>query len=314
MYFPINYEKLNNINASYIPSNVKYLNTQVFNYWQRSLMQRAMSIIDIKVPEEWDGSRKDFLYYCLFRFGTVAVWNERKGGMGIVFNPGTFKGYDFYYQPTSYLIANPALDKSLELVIGKDTELIKLTPDYMGIWDVLTFFSEKLAMLDSAINMSILNSKLAWIIGAKNKSFAQTVKKIFDKVNRGDPLVIYDAKMQDDPQTKKEPWQFLERTSIKNSYITTDQLQDFQTIMNAFDNEIGIPTVPYQKKERMVTSEAESRMVDSTSRSIVWKNTLDESFKKVNAMFGLSLSCELRFDPDKLEEEPEQEVEKDEQL
>ena len=311
MYIPMNYEHVNNINSMYIPSNVKYLNTQVFNFWERSLFQRAISVIDIKVPDEWSGSVKDFLYYCLFRFGTVAVF--RNAEMGLVFNPGTFKGYNFYYQPTSYLIANPALEKkSLELEIGKDCAIIKIAPDYLGIWDIITYYAEKLSMLDSAINMSITNSKLAWILGARNKSIAQTIKKIFDKVNRGDPLVIYDAKMQDDPQTKKDPWQFLERTNIKNSYITTDQLQDFQTLLNNFDTEIGIPTIPYQKKERMVTSEADSRIIDSTSRSIVWKNTLDECFKIVNDMYDLDLSCELRFyDPEDNEDE---EVQKDEQL
>ena len=310
MYIPMNYEHVNNINSMYIPSNVKYLNTQVFNFWERSLFQRAISVIDIRVPEEWSGSVKDFLYYCLFRFGTVAVF--RNAEMGLVFNPGTFKGYNFYYQPTSYLIANPALDRSIELEIGKDCAIIKIAPDYLGIWDIITYYAEKLSMLDSAINMSITNSKLAWILGARNKSIAQTIKKIFDKVSRGDPLVIYDAKMQDDPQTKKEPWQFLERTNIKNSYITTDQLQDFQTLLNNFDTEIGIPTIPYQKKERMITSEADSRIIDSTSRSIVWKNTLDECFKLVNDMFDLDLSCELRFyDPEDNEDE---EVQKDEQL
>ena len=310
MYIPMNYEHINNINSMYIPSNVKYLNTQVYNYWERSLFQRAISVIDIKVPEEWSGNVRDFLYYCLFRFGTVAVFRNAK--MGLVFNPGTFKGYNFYYQPTSYLIANPSLDSSIELEIGKDCEIIKIAPDYLGIWDTISYFAEKLSMLDSAINMSITNSKLAWILGARNKSIAQTIKKIFDKVSRGDPLVIYDAKMQDDPQTKKEPWQFLERTNIKNSYITTDQLQDFQTLLNNCDTEIGIPTIPYQKKERMVTSEADSRIIDSTSRSIVWKNTLDECFKLVNEMFDLDLSCELRFyDPEDNEDE---EVQKDEQL
>ena len=232
---------------------------------------------------------------------------------GIAFNPGNPKGYNFYYQPTNYLIANPALDRSLDLVIGKDCEIIKLCPDYLGIWDIITYYAEKLSMLDSAINMSITNSKLAWILGARNKSIAQTIKKIFDKVNRGDPLVIYDAKMQDDPATKKEPWQFLDRQGIKNSYITTDQLQDFQTILNNFDCEIGIPTIPYQKKERLVTSEADSRIIDSTSRSIVWKNTLDECFKLVNKHFNLDLACELRFyDPEP--ENADKEVQDDEQL
>ena len=303
MYVPMNYEHINNINSLYIPSNIKYLNTQIFNFWERSLFQRAMSVIEINVPEEWDGNRKDFLYYCLFRWGSVAVFYLPE--LGLSFNPGTYSGYDFYYQPTNIIVTNPALEKSLNLKIGTDTEIIKLTPDYLGIWDIITYYAEKLSMLDSAINMGIMNSKLAWIIGARNKSFAQTIKKIFDKINRGDPLVVYDAKMQDDPQTKKEPWQFLDRTNIKNSYLTTDQLADMQTILRDFDSQIGIPTIPYQKKERMVTSEAESKIIDSTSRSIVWKNTLDNCFIKVNNMFGTSLSCELRFDPNSLIEEKE---------
>lgn len=308
MYIPINYEQINNINSMYIPSNVKYLDTVICNFWERSLFQRAMSVIDIKVPEEWSGSVKDFLYYCLFRWGHVGVFYDKK--LGTVFNPGTLKGYNFWYQPTGYLIANPKIEQTLDLEIHKDCEIIKLCPDYLGIWDIIVYYAQKLSMLDGSINSSILTSRLSWLIGARNKSFAQTIKKIFDKVLRGDPLVVYDAKMQDDPQTKKEPWQFLERTNIKNSYITTDQLLDFQTILNNFDAEIGIPTIPYQKKERMVTTEADSRVIDSTSRSIIWKNTLDESFKLVNAMFeGLDLSCELRFaEPEDAPEESKEEV------
>ena len=296
MYIPINYEKLNNINSAYIPSNVKYMNTKVFNYWCRSLFQRAMSIIDIKVPEEWNGAVKDFLYYCLFRFGYVGVYYDEKRGN--VFQPGTLSGFDFYYQPYKFIVSNPAYKKSLELVIGEKCEIMKLTPDYLGIWDIICYHAEKLASLDSGINMSIINSKLAWVLGAKNKSVAQTLKKIFDKIQRGDPLVIHDAKLADDPVSKSEPWQFLERTSIKQSYITTDLLKDFQTVLNNFDTEIGIPTIPYQKNERMVTSEADSKELDSTSRSIVWRNTLTESFKEINNHFGLDLSCTLRFDPD----------------
>lgn len=312
MYIPMNYNQIRNINSSYIPNNVKYLNTVITNFWERSLFQRAMSVIDIKMPDEWSGNVKDFLYYCLFRWGNVAVFYDPR--VGLVFNPGSLKGYDFYYQPTEYIVANPVLDGSLELKIHEDCEIIKLTPDYLGIWDIILYYAEKLSLLDSAINMSIMNNKLAWILGARNKSIAQTIKKIFDKVMRGDPLVVYDAKMQDDPQTKKEPWQFLERTNIKNSYLTTDQLNDFQTILNNFDAEIGIPTIPYQKKERLVTTEADSRIIDSTSRSIVWKNTLDECFKLVNGHFGLELSCELRFyDPEDTQDTTgEQEVSADE--
>ena len=81
------------------------------------------------------------------------------------------------------------------------------------------------------------------------------------------------------------------KRDIKNSYITADLLRDWQTLLNAFDTEVGIPTLPYQKKERMVEDEANSRVIDSITRSTVWLNTLSESIKDINAMFGTNISA-----------------------
>lgn len=294
MYLPMNYRKLNLVDASYTPAMVKSMNSKVFDFWVRSLFQRACSTIIINEPDEWGGQIRDFLYYCLFRFGYVAVFKHDK--FGTVFQPGSLYGYNFYYQPTNILITNPAIKKNLDLKIGEDCALLRLTPDYMGIWDIISYYAEKLATLDSAINMSIINNKFAYLVGAKNKAAAETLKKLFDKINRGEPAVFFDRKLQDDPVSKDKPWQFLGRDNIKNSYITTEQLQDFQTLINNFDMEIGIPVLPYQKKERMVTYEAESRIIDSTSRSVIWFDTLQNSIEKVKEMFpDLDLSIELRY-------------------
>lgn len=308
MYFPMNYEKVNNINAQYIPQNVKNLNTVVYKYWERSLFQRAESVLEFNgLPDDWSGAVKDFFLYCLFRFGFIGVWDDEK--VGLVFNPGTLSGYNFYYQPTEFLVTNPTLKGSRSLKIGVDTELIKLTPDYMGIWDVIAYYAEKLATLDSAINMAIINSKFAWLLGAKNKAVAQTLKAVFDKINKGDPLVIFN-KMPDDPSSKSEPFQFIDR-DVKRSYITTELLNDFQTVLNNFDCEIGIPTIPYQKKERLVTSEADSKVIDSISRVTVWMETLNDSLALVNKKYGLNISVKLRFDPEAAIQE-ESEVSEDE--
>ena len=49
------------------------------------------------------------------------------------------------------------------------------------------------------------------------------------------------------------------------------------------------------KKERMVVSEAESRTIDATSRSVVWFDTLQTSLKEVNHMFNLNIDVSLRY-------------------
>lgn len=297
-YFPLNYQQINVAAGTYNPSNVKSFNNKTYAFWERSLFQRACSVVQFELPEEWQGSVKDFFYYCLFKFGYVAVFETDK--LGKVFQPCTLNGYNFYYQPTKALISNALYND--ELTIGEQCEIIKLTPDYFGIWDIISYYAEKLSTLDNAINMSLINNKFAFIIGARNKTAGEALKKMLDKVNRGEPAVIYDMKLLNDPQDKAEPWQFLERKNLRESYLTTEQLMDFQSLLNNFDTEIGIPVLPYQKKERMVVSEAESKIIDATSRSVVWFDTLSSCIGVVNKHFDMNIGVSLRYDPNKVPE------------
>lgn len=290
-YYPLNYSQINAIEGCYSPSMVKSFNNQTFAFWARALFQRAHSVIIADwYPDDWDQNVKDFFWYCVLRFGHVAYFNDSK--FGDVFQPGNPHGINFYYQPTDYLIANPQLNRDLE--IGKDCELIKLTPDWMGIYDVVVYYAEKLSSLDGSVNMSIINSRFAWLLGARNKGMAEALKKMVAKISKGEPVVIYDQKIVNDTKDKDVPYQFLERSNLKQSYITTDLLMDRQTLIDAFDAEIGITTVPYQKKERMVTSEAESKKEDSTSRVNLWVSTLNGSVESVNKMFGTKFHFRLR--------------------
>jgi hypothetical protein len=215
---------------------------------------------------------------------------------GLGFQPCGLSGYDFYYQPTNALIANPALTKSLDLKIHEECELLKLTPDYRGIWDILEFYAEKLSLLDNAINISLINNKYAFFLGAKNKAAGQALKKMLDLVNKGEPAVVWDMKLLNDPTDKDTPFQEWKQENLKNNYLTTDQLLDFHTIINDFDAEVGIPTVPYQKKERMVTDEATSRTIDSQARSLIWIESLNDTLDEdVNRILGTSIKARHRY-------------------
>lgn len=294
-YAPLNYEKINIAAGRFSPSSIKSFNNLSFWFWARSLFQRAASVIEFTVPKAWEGKTKDFLVYCLFKYGYVAIFNDDK--YGLAFQPCTLKGYDFYYQPTDVIVANPLLNKEFKLDV--DAQLLKLTPDYFGVWDIIDYYAEKLSMLDVSINSSIVNSKFSYLLGAKTKGAAQALKKLLDRINKGEPAVIYDSRIFDDPSSKGDvsPFQTWFRDSMKNNYITSDLLQDFQTILNDFDREIGIPTIPYQKKERLVQSEAESTEIDAKARSIVWLETLDSSIKEVKKLYpDITLSAKLRYE------------------
>lgn len=306
MYLPLNYEQLNVIESTYFPNTVKPYNNMVFDFWTRSLFQRACSTLEIGVPEIWK-KHLNLMYWVLFGRGYVGMGEMPE--LGKWFNPVTVSGISFYYEPVNAILTNPVLKEreGRTLTIGKDVEILKLTPDWMGIFDVIFYYAEKLASMDCAINTAIINTKFSYIVAGKNKAAAETLKKIFDKISRGEPAVFFDGKLANDPTSKDEPWQALFRDSLKNNYIITDLLRDFQTILNDFDCEVGIPTIPYEKKERMVTSEAESRQIDATSRSVIWYDELSRTMEICNEFMGFTgsdkLTVKLRYEQKEGEED-----------
>ena len=295
-YTPLNLQELNSIAGRYSPSMVKAYNNATYAYWERSLFQRTVSRIVTELPDNWEGSRRDFLLFCLLKLGYVFV--SYADNLGYWFNPGTLYGIDFYYQPTEFIMANPRaqeLKLKNRYKLHEEGELLKFMPDYMGIFDIISYYAEKLSALDTAINMSIINNKFAFILAAKNKATAEALKKILDKINKGEPAVFTDKILMNDPNSKDTPWQHIELQKLKDNYITDKQLVDFQTILNAFDAEIGINTVPYQKAERFVSAEANARMVDSQARIITAIECLQSSVKDIKKLYpDIKLNFELR--------------------
>lgn len=303
-YLPLNYDQINLIEGTYQPSQIKN-NSASFDYWVRTLFQRASSNLIFGLPDFWQGDIANFWYYCMLRFGFVSIQDltgkgKRGDELGMCFSPVNLTGINFYYQRTLATLSNPTLDESFTLEIGKDCALVCMTPDKMGIWDVIERYALLLSNLDNAINMSIINSKIPFILGGKTKAAIQTLKKIMDKVNSGQPAVFYDSRIQDDAQSKDTPFQFLKLLeNPKQNYLTTDQLMDLHTILSDFDSEVGIPTIPYQKKERETSFESQSKLADGQARSLVWERTINDSIKEVKKLYpDLQLSFRLRWEVD----------------
>ena len=289
--FNLNYapfQTQNLFDGTHIPSAAKN-DSIAYAFWCRALFQRLCSTIEFELPENWNRAR-DFFEACLFGRGFVCVFDSKE--FGISFQPASLTGYDFYYQPTQAIVSNPKLSNTFD--IGKDCSLIKLTNDYSGVVDVVAYFAEKLATMDGAVNMNIINSKFAYVLGAKNKAAAQAIKKIFDNINKGDPLVVYDKQLVDG-LGGEEPFEFIDRAGLKNSYLVSDLLNDMSSILKDFDNEIGIPTMPPEKRERMVTNEVESRNADTSARITLWNECLTNSIKDVNKMFGTDIGFTFKY-------------------
>lgn len=294
-YIPFNYDQINIAAGHYTPSPIKAFNNNYYAYWCRALFQRLQSTIILDVP--WSGTERDFLYYCLFMYGYVAILDHQE--FGFIFQPCTLGGRDIYYQPTYAMIVNPRFKNTgkVKYSIHNECEILKATPDFMGCWDIISHYAEKLAGLDSAVNMSIINNKFGYLLWAKTKAAAESLKKAFDKINKGEPIAIVDKAVTG--STREDiPFNIIERPNLRNSYITPDQLNDIRKVIAMFDNEIGIPALNNEKKERLITSEAEMSTNDALSRVTVWNTCLNESFDIINARYGKSMKSTIRHSQD----------------
>lgn len=300
-FFPANFDKITCINSRYIPSTIKQRNNRAYAFWCRALYERAMSRFKFKMPEEWLGAQETLMRYVLSRNGFGVVSYEQE--FGYFFQPCSLSGYGFYYQPVKALLANPAMKKSREYTIGTDCELLKLTPDYIGIWDIIDYFAVMLSQINESLNVALVNSKNAWMLFGKSKGANFALKKAVDLINQGEPAVVFDSRiiLKDEPgntQSTNEPIVKIDLGAKENAEIVSIALQDTKTILEMFDSEIGIPTAGGNqvKKERNTQYEVEAKQYDSKARCTVWLRELKSSIKRINKLYpDLTLDVELEI-------------------
>ena len=289
-----------------IPSTYWDKKSEVYKYWFRSLLHKIDSSIVFKnLPK---GFSNDFFMFCLWVRGYVLFFKtdradlQKFGENGVVFQPCFVSGYDFYYQPSIATVANPHMSFKNKFTLGEKEKawLLKLTPDFLGVLDILDYYASKLASISEAIDMSIINSKIGVIATANNEAQAATLKAVYDKIQRGETLIVFDdlSKDSDEIIPRKEPFEIWIQ-ELKKNYILTDQLSDMQTILNSFYCEIGLP-VAIEKKERLVTSEADFAAAQSQARIACWIQTINESLEVINKLFNLKIEVEYASQNDDL--------------
>lgn len=260
-------------------------------YWTRSLFQRMTALIDIqnapRAPENrytWD---LDALKYQLFKTGFTVVFASST--YGIVPQRGTLTGYGLQYQPTSALVNNSYFQFSRPLRIGYECELIKLTPDYTGIFDIIAKYAAELRELDVSLKSAVRNVRLGYAMIARDDKTARSLAGIRQKIINGDDAIVDEKIANKRPDgTLDLPWYHFER-DIRQSYVVNDLLEARRDVLVDFYREIGVRMLD-NKKERMLTDEVSAGQAETFIRSEVWAETLKESVRKVNERFGLKMA------------------------
>lgn len=231
------------------------------------------------MPENWD---KDYLLYCLYGWGVVAVFNTDK--FGVIPQACGLGGYNIYYKPTTALINNSLIPDKHELKIGEQCEIIKLMPNYSGIMDLVSSAAEDMALLMESASVNAINSKMAYVFVAGDKKQAESFKKMYDQVASGEPAVFIDSNLLD--KDGKLPCNLLSQ-NVGQNYIVEKFYADVKKREAMFDNDIGIPNANTDKKERLIVDEVNANNVETYTKAELWLGELQESLERVRTMFDI---------------------------
>lgn len=276
---PVDFEGLNQYNSLRSVAG-RVQNDYNTAYFMRALYQRIISGAKFNLPEAWSEGYRYFKNV-LFCNGFLPIIRTEK--FGIIPQIGTPMGHGLFLQPTK-IIVNQPLVQGWEGVIGEDCQVIHLTNDWMGVWDIVEHYAVRLSVAITSVDVSLMNSRVSILAAAKNKSASETLKYLYERISAGEPFSVYDKMLKDNGnENSPEPiWMY--HQDVAQNYITDKLLADMETILKQFDNEVGILALG-QKKERMITDEVATLNDDACARSSCWYECLSKSFDNAIGLF-----------------------------
>lgn len=259
------------------PSTIHVHDTGAAYFYKRQLLQRAMSPFTFTLPKNWD---HDYFLYCLYCWGFVGVFRTEE--FGVIPQGCALRGYNVFYRPTHIIVNNPLIGGH-EYRIGSECEIIKLTPDYFGIMDIVNYYGDLLAATYESLAMNIQNSKLAYVFAASDRKTAESLKKLFDNLQGGDLAAFYSKDLN--LETGGKPWEVFEQ-NLNNNFIANDIMETMRDIFNQFDSEIGIENSGVaKKKERVINAEVAANNDETYAKVDLWFDTIKAGMDAVNEMF-----------------------------
>lgn len=289
---PYEYDIKNICNSVIQPSTMHVKNTGLAIFFKRYLLQKAISVFKWTIPEHWD---RDYFLYVLYTIGFEAIVNTNK--FGVIPQMCGLMGYNVFYRPTNAVISNPLLRGILQPKINIQCTVLKLQPDYCGIYDLVDYYGDMMAIASETIATNLVNSKLSYVFMAGNKTAAESFKKMFDQIISGELAVVIDKNLLNvDGST---PWQMFEQ-NVGNNYIVDKVLSDLRKIEAEFDTKIGIPNANTDKKERLISDEVNANNTETKTLCELWLESLKDGVKRSIEMFPVlrdNFSVDWRDEP-----------------
>ena len=207
-----------------------------------------------------------------------------------------------YYEPTTFIIANPVLgskqvkvrrkdgSSSIEgldgILMGNSDVDLESTRSRGGLFGLIYQTAGLLADNISSLNISQINGRISQIWTADNEALARTTELILKEVYEGKPYKIVSQDLIDKVGA-------LPTAEGSQSNTLLNLIEAHQYILANFFNELGIAAQWNGKRERVNTAETE--LMSGCYDINIW-NMLENrriAVEQINELFGTNISVEL---------------------
>lgn len=241
-------------------------------YYREYLLDKIRGfLVWDNIPEYWD--MEYFMRKLLFN-GSIGVVNTKYGVLPLA---GHAYGVNVFQKPNMYEIAVPNVQA--RFAIGYGGVVLNLKGNYKSFYPLFDRYAYLLANCDAGVAVNLLTTRTPYIARAATKVGAASFKDMIHKITRGDPAVAIG-------EENDFTWDMI---NIKNSFVAPEVQDMKRRIIQEFEGEFGINVVREDKKERMITSEANGNQGELKTNVAAWMTNIKDQIKETNKMFGFNI-------------------------
>ncbi len=216
----------------------------------------------------------------LFENGSALFFIDNE--LGPLCLPCFGKKQNVYGDPLEYIATGFNYTKTLK---ASDCVLIENNKLRMSTHKAVLFFVERLFELTRTMDVNVKQLKLQTLFTATDDNVL-TIKKIIDEIDNNNWAIIVDRLMLNDDFVKAI------QTGVK--CLTPELTDRYNAVMNEALTYFGINNSNTDKRERLITDEANAnnQLIDSCAEMFL--ESRKRACEEINKKFGLNWSVDLR--------------------